>query len=457
MKLNRDVLVRAIIKHQHAFFKLLDHIDKQDGSSEVPEHLYITVYNNIICLDPDDPSQDHLTVSSLIDNGVFIHNDKNTGMITLERVIVDLLRFLDVNRAKELTKTDFENLRAQMMRIVGQVMSSKVGTQDYRDAMTAFNQLMSETHSKIKENVLGLISQVESLASEYKAYDSDSTEISVVDLYEKVSVLNNRFVMPCYEFIDPVMEMSQTDTFSKAIEILIEYHSSDEMRQFDTANAIQFRKTAITSYYKDIAVLVQKLERFSSHLEKDRKYFLAFEASFNDLMDSIIPLRHGKKKNKYLKNSDNVFQEGCVFDGLITQKSRFSATLNWDEEITKLRFKEYLIVIKDKQIQSRPKKAGLLPLPSNQNISQHRQILISKILYGEVLPNEIADVHRYIFELLGKKLADFQLFDVLYGLEAFLPAFGAGQRQDLVKNRINDDNYYFEYVQLECKKEIDLV
>ena len=118
MKLNRDVLVRAIIKHQHAFFKLLDHIDKQDGSSEVPEHLYITVYNNIICLDPDDPSQDHLTVSSLIDNGVFIHNDKNTGMITLERVIVDLLRFLDVNRAKELTKTDFENLRAQMMRIV---------------------------------------------------------------------------------------------------------------------------------------------------------------------------------------------------------------------------------------------------------------------------------------------------------------------------------------------------
>ena len=54
MKLHRDILIQAIIKHQKVFFRLLDHIDKSDGALEVPESLYIRDYNNFICNDEDE-------------------------------------------------------------------------------------------------------------------------------------------------------------------------------------------------------------------------------------------------------------------------------------------------------------------------------------------------------------------------------------------------------------------
>jgi len=91
MRLNRDVLIGSIIEHQHVFFCLLDYIDNNDGALEVPEQLYLHYYNNDICEHENDDGQFHLSISSLIDNGVFIHHDKSSGVITLERVVVDLL------------------------------------------------------------------------------------------------------------------------------------------------------------------------------------------------------------------------------------------------------------------------------------------------------------------------------------------------------------------------------
>ena len=249
MKLNRDVLVTAIIKYQETFFKLLDYIDNHDGSLEFPEHLYINLYNNEICSNCDDNNIPyHFSVTSLIENGVFIHNDKNTGMITIERVIVDLLRFIDIKRAKELTHFDFEHLRKRTVDITREVEGFDPNSQDYQDAIASFNGLMSEIHSKIKENVSGLTAQIESIAKDYKLYDAGASDVSVFDLYDKVTTLYTRYVLPCYEFINPKMEMVRTKTFSKAVQDLIEYHSEASLKRYKMANAIQFRKTAITSY-----------------------------------------------------------------------------------------------------------------------------------------------------------------------------------------------------------------
>lgn len=453
MKLNRDVLVTAIVKYQGAFFKLLDYIHNHDGSLEFPEYLYINLYNNEICKNDDDNNtHHHLSITSLVENGIFIHNDKNTGMITIERVIVDLLRFLDIKRTKELSYFDFEQLRKRIVDITHEVQTFDVDSQNYHDAMTSFNGLMSEIHSKIKENVNGLTAQVESIAKDYKLYDSGSTDVSVFDLYEKVTFLYIRYVLPCYEFINPEMEMVRTKTFSKAVQGLIEYHSELGLAQYKTANSIQFRKTAITSYYKNIALLARKLEQFSSRLENDRSYFLAIESTFSELMDCIISLRHGKQRNKYLAKDVAIFTKFTTLDGLSDRKSKYSTRLNFDKPVLRLRFKEYLTLVDETHIKE--KKKPLTPIPPEILIGQDRKVLISRLLYKIKLPEYILDVQLFIYDFLKEKLLNFSLTDVLFGVEVLLPRLDQNKvTSSFNRNRLIDENYFFDYIILKFEKE----
>ncbi|MDO6677089.1 hypothetical protein [Shewanella sp. 4_MG-2023] len=454
MRLNRDVLISGIVKHQSCFFKLLDYIDSNDGALEFPEYLYIKIYNNEICAGDDANTQMHLSLQSLIENGVFIHNDKHTGMVAVERVIVDLLRFLDVKRAKELTHFDFEQLRKRTVEIGQEIQSSDSKTQDYHDAMRSYNELLSEIHSKIKESVAGLTAQVDSVAKDYKVYDSGSSEVSLFELYERVTTLYKRYVIPCYEFINPNMEMVQTKSFSRAVEELVDFHGENGTRRFDIANAMQYRRTAITSYYKDISYLVKKLEQFSNHLERDRNQFLAIEAAYSELMENVALLRHGKQRNKYLTRNADVFTRFSSLDGLSDRRSSYSSRLAWNAELTKLRFKEYLSTINsEKASPAREKK--LVPLPVEMKLDQERQILISKMLYLTQWPNHLTDIHKYLGRILYESLEDFTLADLLYGLEEVFPMFDENTlRPTYEKKRLTDNQYYFDYIALElCKEE----
>ncbi|MDP3269803.1 MAG: hypothetical protein Q8M40_12275 [Legionella sp.] len=453
MKLNRDVLIASIIKYQIVFFRLLDHIDENDGALEVPEKLYLHSYNNIICADENDDAQYHLSVNTLLENGVFIHHDKNAGIITIERVIVDLLRFLDIKRAKELTHFDFEQMRSQLSSSVNQILAQTQETQEFNDGMSTFHNLMSEIHSKIKENVNALTVQVDSLATEYKSYSAGSTDVSVFNLYDKVTSLFHRFVMPCYEFIDPSMEMVKTQSFSKSVDLLINFFGSTDIKDIGTSNRIQLRKTAISSYYKDIAALARKLEQFSSHLEKDRDNYLAIDNAYNQLMESIIPLRHGRKRNMYLSPTSKVFANHNTLDGLTTHRAKFDAKLKWDSGRTSLRFKAYLVSIESLPTSSKYEK--LAPISPNLKPDQDRQILITKMLLSKPYLNDISDIHKFISEYLHSDLSNFQLIDVLYGVETFLTLFNKHIKRAalITKHRMDDGRYFIDYIQLEYKRE----
>ncbi len=457
MKLNRDVLIAAIVKHQKVFFRLLDHIDENDGALEIPEQLYLYNYNIEICADENDDAQYHLDVNTLLENGIFIHHDKNSGVITIERVIVDLLRFLDVKRAKELTHFDFEQMRSQLSTSVNQVLAQSLDTQEFNDGMSTFHNLMSEVHSKVKENVHALTVQVDSLASEYKSYSSGSTEVNVFQLYDKVTSLFHRFVMPCYEFIDPSMEMVQTQSFSKSVDKLIDFFGSTDVKNIGVSNSIQLRKTAISSYYKNIDVLAKKLEQFSSRLEKDRDNYLAIDNAYNQLMESIRPLRHGRKKNIYLAPNAPVFLNHNILDGLASHRYRFDAKLKWEFERTHLRFKAYLVSIESMPSSLRPIK--LEALPPNLKPEQDRQVLITKLLLSKSNKTYIHDVHQYLLDLLRLKLDNFQLVDVLYGLETLLMLYDFNIKRAglLARRRIDDGHYFLDYIQLEYTTEVNNV
>lgn len=452
MKLHRDVLIQAIIKYQKVFFSLLDYIDQHDGSLEVPESLYIRSYNDIICADEDDNIQHHLSIDSLSDNGVFIHN-KGAGIIIVERVIIDLLRFIDVKRAKELTHSHFESMRAQVVQVVEALEQHAIGSQTFKDEINNFNNLMSEVHSKIKENVITLTAQVESIALKYKEYDSGDSELGATTLYDMISELYNRFVLPCYEFINPDMDMIQTQSFSTAVQGLIDYFS-DESGDIALANKVQLRKTAITSYYKDIGDLAEKLVRFSTRLEADRNTYLAIESAFSQLMESVEVLRHGKRKNIYLNANSDVFKLHTALDGLTNQKSKYSAKLNWNREKTPIRFREYMTLIKDKVPES-PKNKEVKRIAPKERPNLKKQIKISKIIITTKLPSHINDIHLYLDELISEQVSDYSLADVLYGLEVFLPKYKKYTYRIMPNNRkrMTDEVYFLDYIGLQYSRE----
>lgn len=452
MKLNREVLIAAVMRHQGVFFRMLDYIDQHDGSLDIPEHLYLNDYNRIICRDDDSNMQHHLNIQTLLDNGIFIHHDRGAGVITLERVIVDLLRFLDVKRAKELTNADFEQMRVQLVGAVEHVMAQVIDSQPYLDAMSTFNNLMSEIHSKVKENVHALMAQVDNLAMEYKQYDAGLGEVSAFDLYSKVTSLYERFVLPCYEFINPSMEMVQTQSFSTSVQTLIDHHALGQTKRFEVATKAQLRKTVISSYYKDIALLSKKLEQFSSHLKQERSHFLALESAYSELLISIEPLRHGRRKNKYLSSDSKVFSHHHSLDGLTSQKSKFTKKISWDSDNTKLQFKEYLNLIQQQSIKK--KSAGLKPLLASDMLDQDRQISISNVLYQTPVPANTPDVHQFIFDLLKRSLNDFKLVDVLYGIEDVFSTYeGIERTNPAICQQMDDGKHFINYLPVEYKKD----
>jgi len=451
MRLNRDILITDIIRHQTVFFSLLDYIDKFDGALEIPENLYMRLYRDSIEKDQDQNVPTRLSIDSLTENGVFIHNDKNMGTITIEKVIVDVLRFLDTKRSKELTSVELEQLRKRTYSLTCDIRKMDSESDAFTDSMASLNLLLSEVHSKVKENVAGLHTQVGEIGKDYQSYDSGNGEVSVVDLYERVTHLYRKYVLPCYEFIDPALEMKQTLSFSQSMQSLIQYLAEDES-MLSQSNRLQYRFSAISSYYKDLGGLVKRLEQFSSFLEHDRMQFIAVEKAFTTLMDNMTSLRHGMKKNRLLTPTSEFFKSLTIFDGLQSQKLKYSVKSNWDTHISAMKFKEFLSILSSKEIEKK----------SDINISQHSSLenrdedrlkAISKLLFSSQLPEHVPDLHSFLFQKLKEQLQDFWLGDVLLGIQEIYPVIddqNVAHTRD--RERLEYGKYYLEYLVITTSK-----
>jgi prefoldin subunit 5 len=263
MRLNRDVIIEKILAHQSSFMQLLDHIDLHGISLEFPEALFLSLYRNNICLDKDANTQDILSMSSLLTNGIFISHDKNTGMVSIEPAIVNLLRFLDIKRAKKLSRVDFENLRKRVFTTCSDIKNTDVDSTDFEDHRQSLNSLLIDIHGIIRLNCEGLEAQVASISATFSDYINQSENINVFELYDKVMALNERYVLPCNEFMDPVMEIKQSLSFTQSVLQVINY-LKDECQLIKEANAVSYRLSAISSFYKDISQLVEKLKQYAT-------------------------------------------------------------------------------------------------------------------------------------------------------------------------------------------------
>jgi hypothetical protein len=113
MRIDRAILIQHILKHRKAFEALLDYSAMNGGIGEIPQGLYIQQYRDVILVEGDDRDRRFLTMEMLYENGLFVHLDNQAGTLTMQSFLVEMLRFIDTSRIRELSHYDFENIRGQ--------------------------------------------------------------------------------------------------------------------------------------------------------------------------------------------------------------------------------------------------------------------------------------------------------------------------------------------------------
>jgi hypothetical protein len=190
-------------------------------------------------------------------------------------------------------------------------------------------------------------------------------------------------------------------------------------------------------------------------LAGDRATFMAIDEAYNSLLESLTPLRHGKKKSYSLTPDMPAFETYACFDGLAKHKSRFSALLNWDDQKTDKRFKEYLLMIE--RTESIIHKTPLIPLQYIQDENETRQFEIAMFMIQHSLPNTIDDIYQYVHELLSTEIDDYWLGDALTGIqEITLAVDDSKMRVSRQPKQINDGQYYLNYQPVSFKENINV-
>jgi len=444
MKIQKASLLIKILEYKEVFLTLLDYVNDNDNSNDVPEIIYLQLYNQFIAKNDDAEASQWLTLESLTENDIFVHNDKNAGTITLQAFLIETLRFVDIERAKELSSTDFEKIREQFQSIWESVNScSGTGSELYHELMTNFNELLTTTLSKIKRNVEVLTVQADDIASKFDLRHDHNTSYNANELYQKLSSLFEKYVYPSLEFTNPKMEMSGYGklTFVQAIDEFIQYHSTAPK----VASQIGYKKTAITSFYKDIKRVLEKLERYYRFVEIDRENYLSIEKAFNHLGQEVERLRHGKVRNKYLTNDLDVLNQYQTFKNLAFHKAKFTKKLTWKAPLSAIHFKQWFEDLKETQIDEEIEYDSVFNAPC---ISLQREKEIIEWCMAHNWDRNVDDIHLYIQDEL--KLAfpnEYQLTDLLSGLESFYAIVDNHSYKRIPKKeKTIEGKYYMDYL-----------
>lgn len=461
MIINRDVIIRTILKYKNDFFGFIDYINHHGEALEFPETHYIRFYNTRVMASADEAEKNILSLESLLESGVFTYRDKLKGHLGLSKIVYDLLIFLDVSRNRELSLAKFESYRQQTEEVSRQLINMPQGTEDYQEQLQLFWELITQILTTVKENIRVLHSKVDEIAERYKklqlgqeAPDVMNTQDpkllntqEIESLYQATQKLHARYVQPCLEFINPDLPIVNGRNFVQAIDDLIDFYRQDNFEEL--AISIQYKLTAITSYYKDIRHLSERLLSYLYSLAEERRYFMAIEYHFQGLMNTFVSMRHGRRQHRLLTPDLPEIEHMRCFDGLSAHKQTYSIRFNRHPDKALLQFKHYYENLQSKPLTVKKDITQAIPT-SNQQHQRKNQVMTAIIDLPRV--DQIEDIHQYVDGYLRQNLADFGLLDTLYGLEFFLPLLDKKAIRQLKSHqRLEDEQYYLSYRPLEYR------
>lgn len=452
MKFNRDLVIKAIIDEKSHFLRFIDYINEHHSGGEFPKILYIEFFERHIRKQAKyDVSKANLiqllSLESLIDNHIFA-DFPSTGQLVLNKTVLDLLGFLDTKRSRQLVNAQFEEMRKRTVAVANDIQHAEMGSQAYREFVLNFKLLLNEIHSKVQENCMVLQSRLESFAEEYRLFEQGESQLTIQDLYTEVNQLFLRNVKPFLDFTSTDQILS-VQSFHEAVSSIIDFFEGQ--CDIELSYQLSYRLTAITSYYKDIQNISERISRYLHQIGQDRSSYLAIENAFAELINALEPLRHGGAKNIKLKPDAEFFHNLTVLDGLADHKKKYQAKLNLEPEKSLFPFEYYL-----ERLYSKPYKETQIiervALPKTIRLEEARKRLIMNFMANLSLPDQIEDIYLYIHQQLQQHLNDYSLKDVLFGLEMLLPLLRSDFKGQQKRGRVEDAQYFLEYSVLSWQK-----
>jgi hypothetical protein len=119
----------------------------------------------------------------------FVYWNNQSYMVAFATVIVDLLRFIDNTRMKELSNAEFNKYRIWMKALSERLPNLDYGSEDYIEELLAYKNQMNEIASHVRENTLVLKERVYEIADMYQKRNNKGSEVNIEELYTQVDKL----------------------------------------------------------------------------------------------------------------------------------------------------------------------------------------------------------------------------------------------------------------------------
>lgn len=439
-----------------SFYRLVDYAVKNNTGTQFPRSLYVDIYRKDILNHKDPMLADILTLDQMIKAGVILEPTKNSQLVSLHQDFFNFLIYLDSTKAKEFSNKEFEELR-QSMRLVVDNLKSYADEEDsdnFTESWVHFNNVVNNIISSLDRNLGKLSSSVDEIASIYNKIHKRETDITIADLYDKAVTLQDRYILPCYNFLDAERQL---------IKMFVELRTFYEQRG-DIAKAtsvIQF-EAPIASYRRKLNVIRDKLNSNLSNIRSERETLLAGEKLFNDLMESMNDVRTGRTRFYKLTNACPAFEDVNYFEGLYNHNSTNNELLSSfdSEEMEWYEFKDWLNYVTNKPLPestTNVKKKEKTKKSQGNKVDKRQMMFMSKI--AKAINKEprvyIPDVYEFVYNE-GLKINNITSIDYfLDGLEHFLGSLESGKkyiRSTGVRKSLSDNVKRLDYTVVKYQK-----
>lgn len=453
MLYSRVELIESVLKYKNHFLQFVDQINEQKNGLGFPAVNY-AVFHREISKDEDMKWYiKRLELPSMIDGGLFLDQDKSEGTLVMTSALYELLVFIDTSRNKQLSLAKFESMRAQMVQVKNSILVSAVGSDDRDEYMQLFWELVNEILTTFKENILVLNIKVDEVASMYKQLDIGEIAVNIDELYQVTQKLYERHMQPSLEFIDERTLIVGSENFVQAIDAL--YHFFIDEDDVMTAMAVLYKSKAISSYYKDIKVVSDRLVTYLHNLSEHRTLFMAVEHNYKKMMDALGEVREGKGRALYIREDADSIAHLKFLDGLSAYNQGYNAKFERHPNGFLSQFKSHYELTLNKPV--RRKVSVNKKREVRDNTTKKRGEYIMYLMYELSRDKPISDIHAYINDHLTDSLSGYTLMDTLYGLDSFLPLLDKNYiKQQTHRARLEDTTHYLEYITLNYTKGSDL-
>lgn len=456
MAVNANATLRVILDHPEIFFAMMDYAEGSTGRGD--EEFSVAYYNHVVdetikrsSADAARRIREALAIPNLDHAGLLDYEDGKHDTFLLKPFVVEMLRHLDKSRLKELSDSDLENLRAQLINLLDLLKAPDLMWFDddarFTETIATVFDTVRTTLSRVKQNIEALRGQSLTLAEMVEKAEGASRTLQVTKALDKIYQINTRHIEPTLLFLNPTIDWKGKGNLAPMAvigEILKQLRVRKRHAEYAVVNRAYLN---ILGYAEQISSIRRGLDSYLQLYDDQRKVYNNIEARYNDLLERVTALDNGKSRYR-LKSTDEHFKLANGFIGLKDYRGTFSARLNWPDSGADQALAEFKRVRLESEKEKNPELRDTTPATGSAQKRSHSERLkrISAVA-KKIRLNEGEDVYKVADIALNNDLEDYALSDLIDAVPFIKEAKGnisLGRRVSLTRGNRRLD--YFERI-----------